>query len=382
MAGLCLIRRSILGCAVSAAVFAADQTPPMLKFLDFTPRSVTTSVDKTISVDFEATDDDSGVIHFEISLVDPTGFFHQSASLDSKPARSLRAQLQVAITPFMASGNWEVSSVCLTDLAGNTTILQTADLSAKGFPVALKVASANDVTGPKLESLRVSPPNIDTSSGASTVELSYVATDDLSGVGYLEVALTSPLGSLVHGSAKIIPARKVSDTMILTFPKSSEPGRWRLTSAFLADANGNTTVLGRTELTQMGLAAEVNVKSMQDTSPPKLTMMRILPDRIGAVRSDSTAKIAFSASDDLSGVESVEIACSSPSGAVTQHGKSTFPPERAVTGTIEIALPAGSERGQWKISVLITDASGNTSLLEAKDLARMNLQSSLRVGLD
>ena len=41
-------------------------------------------------------------------------------------------------------------------------------------------------------------------------------------------------------SAKLEPAESVSNSLALTFPAHSEPGQWTLSTAFLADAAGNT----------------------------------------------------------------------------------------------------------------------------------------------
>jgi hypothetical protein len=178
----------------------------------------------------------------------------------------------------------------------------------------------------------------------------------------------------------VSPSTKVADSITLSFPKGSEAGQWTLSSLFVADAAGNTTHLDADQSRRLGLATFINVKSVQDMTPPKLTMLRIAPEIIDTRYSPADAKIMFSASDDLSGVESIEIVFSSPSGVVSHRAKATFPPNRDIAGSVDVNFPAGSELGQWTASVLVTDASGNTLHLDREALSLLSRQPTIQIG--
>ena len=124
-------------------------------------------------------------------------------------------------------------------------VLNAENLATMGFRTALQVKSAADTRSPELTYIRLSPEVIDTSQGEAIVTLEFKATDDLSGVKSVEAAFISPLGVMgPKGSALFSPARKeVTDSVKITFPKSSESGPWTLSTLILSDEAGNTLVL-------------------------------------------------------------------------------------------------------------------------------------------
>jgi hypothetical protein len=80
--------------------------------------------------------------------------------------------------------------------------------------------------------------------------------------------------------------------------------------------------------------------------------------------------VELTASDNLSGVKSVEVVLMSPSGTVSHSGSAIFPPAKEVTGTIDLTFPQSSEPGAWRVtSVVIVDAAGNTLSLDQAALA-------------
>src|SRR5258706_1714919 len=171
-----------------------DSTPPELKSLRFTPESIDTSRGNAeVTLSFTASDDASGVNYIEATFLDPSGVFRRSASAKFAPAVAWTNSVKITFPRFSNSGTWILSHVFLSDAAGNTLVLDTDGLNGRGIPTRLEVRSAKDTVSPKLTALSF-PAQIDTSTGPDVVKVNYTATDDLSGVSYLEVSFSSPSG--------------------------------------------------------------------------------------------------------------------------------------------------------------------------------------------
>jgi hypothetical protein len=283
--------------------------------------------------------------------------------------------VSITFPRFSNSGIWILSSVLLGDAAGNMLVLDADSLIGLGFPTRLEVRSVKDTQSPRLSALDFSPTEIDTSTSPVDVKVSYTATDDLSGVSYIELGFMSPGGTRRSTTVKQEPARSSANTVTVTFPRFSEAGRWTLSSLFLADGAGNTLVLNDEDLIRAGFRTNLEVKSAMDTVNPALTSLRFSPETIETGQGASTVKVDFAATDDLSGVKSIEVVFESPSGGKKQTGSATFLPASQVTDSVHVSFPAFSEPGPWVLSsVLLTDAAGNTTLLDADGVARLGLR--------
>lgn len=371
------------GSASTGLAFAGDDTtPPELKSLQFTPATIDTSTGAAeVTLSFSVTDDASGATYFEASFLDPSGAFRQSASAKFAPTLAATSSVRVTFPQFSNSGTWTLSQVFLSDSAGNTLILDAEGLSRRGFPTRLEVRSARDTVSPKLTALEFAPAGIDTSAGPADVKLNYTATDDLSGVNYIELSFVSPSGTGRRGgSAKFDAARSVSNSITVTFPPHCEPGQWTLTTVFLSDAAGNTLVLDADGVSGMGFRTALHVVSASDTTPPSLTGLRFAPEAIDTSQTPATVKVDFTATDDLSGVNYVELSFLSPSGGFRQGGSVKFDAAKSVSNSIAVTFPRLSEPGQWTLNVVfLSDAAGNTLVLDAEGVARSGLKANLEV---
>ena len=365
--------RTLLLTLMAGLAFGGDDTtPPELKSLQFSPATIDTSRGTAaVTLSFSATDDASGVNYFEATFLDPSGGAHHSASLKFAPTVASTNSVTITFPRFSDSGTWTLSRVFLSDAAGNTLLLDTDGLNGRGMPTRLEVKSSKDTVSPKLTALTFAPAEIDTSTGPDIVKVNYAATDDLSGVSYIEMSFASPSGSFKNVSAKFEPAESVSNTLALTFPGHSEPGQWTLSTVFLADAAGNTAVLNAENLATMGFPTALQVKSAMDTRSPELTYIRLSPDVIDSSQGEVIVTLDFKATDDLSGVKSFEAAFISPSGVMGPKGSAIFSPaKREVTDSVKITFPKSSEAGAWTLSALIlSDDAGNTLVLSPDVLA-------------
>src|SRR2546422_617233 len=117
-----------------------------------------------------------------------------------------------------------------------------------------------DVTPPTLTALSITPTTIDTSAGSAVVTVSLSATDDLTGVSFVQVNFVSPSGGQSRAAfASTPPATSVNVTADAIFPQFSEVGTWTVSSVFLFDAIGTLRVYDTPELAQLGFPTELEV---------------------------------------------------------------------------------------------------------------------------
>src|SRR5258706_9323948 len=348
-----------------------DSSPVELQALQFTPSAIdTTTGAAQVTLNFTARDAVSGVNFFEAGFVDASGVARQSASARFARSRSAANSVRITFPKLSTAGTWPLAQVFLGDAAGNTLVLDYEGLVRRGFPTRLEVTTAKDTVSPQLTALGFSPAEIDTSGGPVDVKVNYTATDDLSGVSYVDLSFVSPSGARRGRSAKLEASRSASNAMDVTFPRFSEAGPWTLSSVLLADAAGNTLVLNSEDLARVGFPTILEVKSATDTVSPKLTSLRFTPQMIDTSRGPATVKVDFTAIDDLSGVKWIEIVFVSPSGSFTQKGSAVFAPANEVSSSVDVIFPQSSEPGVWKFtSVIITDGAGNSLVLNQDAMA-------------
>lgn len=372
----------LLTLAACLAFAGDDTTPPELKSLRFTPATIDTSTGSAeVTLSFSVTDDASGANYFEAIFADPSGGARQAASAKFTPTLAATNSVKFTFPQFSNSGTWTLAQVFLGDAAGNTLVLDADGLSGRGLPTRLEVISAQDTVSPRLTALEFSPAQIDTSAGPAEVVVKYTATDDLSGVNYIELSFVSPSGGARRGgSAKFQAALSESKSMTVTFPQQSEPGEWTLSTVFLADAAGNTLVLNTDGVAGLGFRTALEVKSAADTTPPNLTSFRFAPEAIDTSEGVAIVKVDFTATDDLSGVNHLELSFLSPSGNVRQGGSARFDPAQSVSKSIDVTFPRLSEAGQWTLhTVFLSDATGNTLVLDSDGVVRAGLRTKLEV---
>jgi hypothetical protein len=373
-----LVHHILIGFALVASpacLLRADDTPPTLNSLRVWPETITTKDSSEVTLSFSVTDNVSGGIYVEATFVDPSGTLYRSASKFASATDSLK----VSFPWFTKSGVWTLFRVFISDTGGNTLSLGASDLSRRGFPTRLEVISAEDVVSPKLRALDLAPEQVDTSAGPAEVRVNYTVEDDLSGVNYIELTFRSPSGSVRRsGSAKFAAARLISGSINVNFPAYSEAGQWTLNSVFLSDAAGNTLVLDERASEALVPRLVLQVQSTQDTISPKLTALRLSPDAIDTGTGPATVRAEYTATDDLSGVRSIEVVFVSPSGSIQRSGSALLAPANVVTNFVEVSFPQTSEAGKWRLnSVFLSDAAGNTRILDTSAVASMGFPVTL-----
>ena len=251
----------------------ADTVPPVLTAFSFTPATIdTTAASTNVTVNFTLTDDFAGANFFQVTFVSPTGNSSQTASKSLTPGTSVSDSVTLTFPRFSEAGNWTVGSVFASDAAGNTLVLATADLIARGFSTTLAVTSTSDTTAPTLTTFGFTPASINVTGAPATVTVSYQVADDLSGATTMQAIFTSPSNVTQTASATFTASTSASGTVPVIFPKGSEDGIWTVTSVFLSDASGNTVALGTADLIAKGFPTQLTVTNAAgDTTPPVIT---------------------------------------------------------------------------------------------------------------
>jgi hypothetical protein len=360
----------------------ADTTPPALVSLSFTPASINTTVSQAdVTVNFTATDNLAGVNSLEVAFVSPSGVSTQRAKVTLTPSTAATGSATATFPRFSESGTWTLASLYLSDAAGNSLILDDSGLAALNFPTSLTVTSNTDSAPPALTQFSVSPNSISTTSASANVTVNFAATDDLSGVSSLQVTFLSPSGVATQsGTANLNPATTVTGSTAVTFPRFSEPGAWTVSSVFLTDAAGNTTLLDSDGLAAAGFPNTLTVTSTSDSTAPSLTSFSFSPTTITVSSTSANVTMSFHVTDDLSGATTFQASLLSPSGGSSVNASATFAANTSVTATAVATIPAGSEDGIWTVAtVFLSDAVGNTRVLATSDLSAAGFPTQLVV---
>ena len=342
---------------------------PNISALSFTPTSISTvSGPAIVNVNFTLTDASTGISYLETAFVDPFGSLYQRASKSfSPPSTPITDSVAINFPQNSHAGTWTLAYVFLADAAGNTLYLDSNGLAARGFTTALQVTSTTDTTPPNITAFSFTPTSVNTTAAAVGVTVNFTLTDDLTGASFFQVVFTSPSGNSMQTASKnLAPGTTVTNSVVVTFPKFSEAGTWTVSSVFLADAASNTLVLATADLVARGFTTTLPVTSTIDTTPPTLTSFSFTPASLSTL--GGTVLVSTGVTDDISGVNSVQVTFVSPSGSQTVTGAanispaSTAPPSSATQ--IQLNFPNPTEQGTWtQASVFISDAAGNTSLI-------------------
>lgn len=417
-AGLGLVIGS-LGLPSTAAAQDVDVTPPALVDFSFAPAAIDVSAGpQTVVATLHVTDDLAGVSSVNVSFRSPTGAQFQFSS-SSSPAAGTRTDgtfvVNVVFPQFAAAGTWTVSSVTLSDLAGNFSSLNTIVLQSRGLPTTLEVTSLPDTEPPVLTALAITPAVVNVSTGDAMVTVDLQVTDNLSGTAFapcvpgsffafFAVTLRSPSGVqerfMAAAALGLTSGTRADGTWsgTLTMPRQSEAGPWSVQSLTLRDCAGNSRFYSASMLQTLGHQASVDVVSdPADTQPPALTSLTYLPITINTSAGFQFVTVRLGITDNLSGTKfspttpqlsffEAGVQFRSPSGNQVRSA-AFFSPFTLVSGTVldgiwesSVFFPRFSEDGTWRIDLLqIKDAVRNVRAYNTGDLQALGLATTLEV---
>src|SRR5215831_12920785 len=113
-----------------------------------------------------------------------------------------------------------------------------------------------------------------------------------------------------------------------------------------ATMNRSTTRIGFLAITTLvTLVLSEGPARSSDTTPPQLTAFQIVNPVVDTSSGDATVTINYQATDDSSGVQSINVIFSTPANGKLAGGDAAIPPSTSKTGTVKITVPQFSQAG-------------------------------------
>jgi hypothetical protein len=345
---------------------ASDRSPPVLQSLGFSPPEVADGGVTTLVA--QASDDLSGVKLVWGVLRSPSG----AANLQFGPqAQGDNGQtvFKIPIGAEAETGVWYVSTLSLTDQAGNSAIqsFTTATVPPGG---TLRVVSAeSDSTAPEVLRIWVEKPSVE---GGETNRVEIEARDDRSGVASIMGYFESP-GKAAQLWFNCVPKAN-EDVCVgeLRIPATADCGEWTLQFVKSTDKAGNVAYLPKNSPLMADAAFQVSGGTECDSSPPALDAFSLS----SSVVSNETASeilVTAAVSDVGSGAISMTGWFEGPVATSGQAPRNYFSctPDRndpSAPWTGKIVVPQFAARGTWKVGLItLQDKARNTRQYTSAD---------------
>ncbi len=356
-----------------------DETPPSVAGLTLSPTSVDTSTSaKSVTVSVHATDDLSGISAVQVSLSNGSRWISAPASLAAGGTR-LNGTWEATLTvpKGSAEGSYALS-VAVIDNIGNHRTYSAHELEVLGFPSALTETGSGDTTPPQLAGASASPASVSTCTSPASTTIGVQASDN-SGVAYVNVSLIGPGGQSRSASATLDSGSATSGhwSAPLTLPEHAEQGSWSI-SIQMGDTAGNSTYISSAQLSSAGFASAVQQTCAGDTNPPQIAGVTLTPETIDTSTGARAVVVDVHATDDLSGVGSVQATLTS--GGQSQSAPASLQAGGTVldgTWQATVTLPRWSQQGTWRLSLTAIDQIGNSVSLSPSQITALGLPDSI-----
>ncbi len=329
---------------------ASDRSPPVLQALVFDPPEVADGGVTTLVA--QVGDDLSGVKLVWGVLRSPSG----AANLQFGPqalADNGQAAFKIPIGAEAETGVWYVSTLSLTDKAGNTAVqsFTTATVPPGG---TLRVVSAeSDSTPPEVTRIWVEKPSVE---GGETNRVEIEARDDRSGVASIMGYFRSP-GKAAQLWFNCAP-KESADPCVgeLRVPATADCGEWTLQFVKSTDKAGNVAYLPQNSPLMAGAAFQVSGGTECDSSPPSLDSLA-LSSSVVSNEAASEILVTATVSDVGSGAISMTGWFEGPVATSGQAPRNYFSciPDRndpSAPWTGKIVVPQFAAKGTWRIGLI------------------------------
>ncbi|MFI5175806.1 MAG: Ig-like domain-containing protein, partial [Terriglobia bacterium] len=242
-----------------------DTTPPVLTAMNFNPAAINTGAGSaTVSVNFSAIDDRSGITSFGVGFKSPSGQQIVSNFVEVLPRLSWSSSVTLTFPQFSENGVWKIDRVVLRDMVGNgdTAPLLEQYLANLGFPTQITVTGQADVIAPTLTALTLTPTTINTALAPASVDVNLSGSDNQSGISRIILIFQNPSGTDGFTIPTQIdpPQTTWSGVISVTFPQFSPTGTWTLSDVDLADGAGNWAYMHTAQLASSGFPTQLIVQ--------------------------------------------------------------------------------------------------------------------------
>jgi uncharacterized repeat protein (TIGR02059 family) len=282
-----------LGFATSfdVAGAGADTTAPVLKGLSFPAIDVSTG-NKSVTFTANVTDDKSGVMRVDVYFDKLLKYVGDSRDFNYVSFNSTGKTTQ-NIDMTSKNGTFNISSVDVYDLAGNSKSYTPAELKTLGIATSFEVVK--DTTAPVLTGLDF-PSVIDVSAGNKAVSFAAKVTDDKSGVSEVTVNLSDSLS--VAGGAVTSLKLGNAGTTTQTVQTYSHAGTFKISSVDVKDVAGNSHSYTPAELTTLKIPTSFEVANVADRTAPVFVSASVKGDLLVMNYKDDTSLNLVTAKTD------------------------------------------------------------------------------------
>ncbi len=361
---------------VLTATEAIDSTAPAYGSLLFAnpdqrPYLYDNGVSASISYYFEVTDAQSGLWRGTIRLSGPDGQTiatpfsltfsaqQQSYFCGTDPSfgpTDMLCDISVTIPAGAATGTWRVSSLTLTDNAGNVTTYK----GLRALPVTVTEDAVMTASG-----FSFSPNPVDNWTGIGHTELSMRVTGATGGVTgvYVDEAVGDTCDQ--NSTTPTVNADgTISVPMSLLLPSAT----CTVTGIAVTDGVGDVSVYGTLyNAPDPGLV----LTQVPDTTPPAVTSASLSTTSIPYSPDSQSLGLTVNVDDQVAPVEDCTVTVHDASGDVVGGGYGGCNVGNVLTGPIPITvdIPAGLAPGAYTVAFMLTDAGNLTSQFGYPDSA-------------
>lgn len=396
---------AVAAAAVPPATIQATAVPdtdaPRLTAFSISPSSVdVTDADAKVKITYRITDVGSGSL--------PTTFIAFKKSTGGRDALVCPvSNPPVSGTPLDGTfacdyviprsslpGTWSIDGVVVSDRARNLRQYLAPELTAAGYSTNFTVVSRTpDLAAPVIKELSFTPSSVTVTSAAATVVFTARVSDVGTGVKEVRLQLQSRgFGPSLGSQGAACQNQQMSRTSgnaadgiwqcLVTIPKASAAGPWKVVAISTKDMVNNEAVLFEPTLRGAGFPTAINVTSdNEDIVAPVLTAFSITPATADVRGGPQTVTFTASISDAGTGVAISVMSLLPPAptlfsgcGFVLRSGTAN---EGSYSCTFTV-LPT-SNPGEWPIEITLRDVIGNGRTYTVAELKAAGFPSSLTV---
>ena len=363
----------------------SDQTAPTVGAVSVSPAAVNPAVSaQTVTAEVQISDNLSGFsgpAYGSLNFQGPNwqsayGSFSESRRT-SGDARDGTYSVDVTVPRAAALGNWKLSSINVSDGAGNSLYLSGDQLAQAGLSAAFDVVDTVSVPS--------APTAVSAAKGNGQATVSWAAPGRDGGAAVTSYDVVASAGDTVVKTVTV-PASPSSSP-----PMGPGPGYGNISTTVTGLTNGtaHTFTVAATNSAGTGPASTPSLSvtpydPASDKTAPTITSLALAPTSIDTSDAARTIKATVRVTDNLAGFSYGSVNFRSPSGRQSAYASFSSWNKTSGTdldGTYESTMTVNryAEPGTWKVdSVSLSDQASNSRYMNAADFAATGQPNSFQ----
>jgi hypothetical protein len=363
----------------------SDQTAPTVSALSVSPAAVNPANSaQTVTAEIQITDDLSGFTGPAYGSLTFQGPNWQSAygsfsegRRTSGDARNGTYAVDVAVPRSAALGSWTLSSISVSDGAGNSLYLSGSQLAQSNISASFDVVDTVSVPS--------APTAVTAAKGNGQATVSWAAPARDGGAAVTGYDVVASAGNTAVKTVTV-PAPASSSP-----PMGPGPGYANISTTVTGLTNGTayTFTVAATNNAGTGPASTPTLPvtpydPASDKTPPTISSLALAPTAIDTSDAARTIKATIRVTDNLAGFSSGSINFRSPSGRQSAYASFSSWNKTSGTdldGTYEATITVNryAEPGTWKVdSVSLMDQAWNSGWMSGADFAATGQPNSFQ----